>query len=171
MCLKVKSVCSTRTHPHCCGGGGISPQTSALEARFCVQLRLKRGATTLSSQNPSLGKLLVYLSLKVGVVKVMPHRRVQQHTVEQIVDAPVPELAEEIVDEIHELITEWREEKLKDVTEGAMMKDAGVGSASVTVLKRLTDSPVGVVSPATCVHCHQNRRVSSRDPCSSYAGR
>jgi heat shock protein beta len=48
--------------------------------------------------------------------------------------------------DMYKPLTDWWKEKLSDLTEKGAMKDAGVKIESVTLSKRLTDSPVVVVT-------------------------
>jgi heat shock protein beta len=48
--------------------------------------------------------------------------------------------------DMYKPLTDWWKEKLNDLTEGGAMKDAGVKIEGVAVSKRLTDSPVVVVT-------------------------
>merc|ERR1712012_239113 len=48
--------------------------------------------------------------------------------------------------DMYKPLTDWWKEKLTDLTEGGAMKDAGVKIEGVAVSKRLTDSPVVVVT-------------------------
>merc|ERR1712127_1024358 len=48
--------------------------------------------------------------------------------------------------DMYKPLTDWWKEKLTDLTEKGAMKDAGVKIESVTLSKRLTDSPVVVVT-------------------------
>merc|ERR1712062_272306 len=48
--------------------------------------------------------------------------------------------------DMYKPLTDWWKEKLTDLTEKGAMKDAGVKVESVSVSKRLTDSPVVVVT-------------------------
>merc|ERR1712003_224531 len=48
--------------------------------------------------------------------------------------------------DMYKPLTDWRKEKLTDLTEKGAMKDAGVKIEAVSLSKRLTDSPVVVVT-------------------------
>merc|ERR550537_1312786 len=48
--------------------------------------------------------------------------------------------------DMYKPLTDWWKEKLTDLTEKGAMKDAGVKIEKVEVSKRLTDSPVVVVT-------------------------
>merc|ERR1711967_75917 len=48
--------------------------------------------------------------------------------------------------DMYKPLTDWWKEKLTDLTEGGAMKDAGVKVEKVEISKRLTDSPVVVVT-------------------------
>merc|ERR1712076_135081 len=50
------------------------------------------------------------------------------------------------IKDMYKPLTDWWKEKLTDLTEKGAMKDAGVKIESVSVSKRLTDSPVVVVT-------------------------
>merc|ERR1712170_111988 len=48
--------------------------------------------------------------------------------------------------DMYKPLTDWWKKKLTDLTEGGAMKDAGVKVEKVEISKRLTDSPVVVVT-------------------------
>merc|ERR1739844_706733 len=73
-------------------------------------------------------------------------------------------------------LTDWWKEKLTDLTEKGAMKDAGVKIESVSVSKRLTDSPVVVVTSQFGYSAHQEKIMraqafQNKDQISMMAGR
>merc|ERR1712154_130863 len=59
-------------------------------------------------------------------------------------------------------LTDWWKEKLTDLTEKGAMKDAGVKIEAVTLSKRLTDSPVVVVTSQFGYSAQQERVMKAQ---------
>jgi len=59
-------------------------------------------------------------------------------------------------------LTDWWKEKLNDLTEGGAMKDAGVKIEGVAISKRLTDSPVVVVTSQFGYSAQQERVMKAQ---------
>merc|ERR1712070_694705 len=78
--------------------------------------------------------------------------------------------------DMYKPLTDWWKEKLTDLTEKGAMKDGGVKVESVSVSKRLTDSPVVVVT-SQFGHSAQQEKVmkaqafQNKDQLSMMAGR
>merc|ERR1712228_906130 len=80
------------------------------------------------------------------------------------------------VKDMYKPLTDWWKEKLTDLTEKGAMKDAGVKVEKVEVSKRLTDSPVVVVTSQFGYSAQQERVMKAqafqnKDQMSMMAGR
>merc|ERR1719410_2018519 len=80
------------------------------------------------------------------------------------------------VKDMYKPLTDWWKKKLTDLTEGGAMKDAGVKVEKVEISKRLTDSPVVVVTSQFGYSAQQEKVMKSqafqnKDQMSSMAGR
>merc|ERR1712137_1346585 len=80
------------------------------------------------------------------------------------------------VKDMYKPLTDWWKEKLTDLTEKGAMKDAGVKIEKVEVSKRLTDSPVVVVTSQFGYSAQQERVMKAqafqnKDQMSMMAGR
>merc|ERR1712217_9106 len=80
------------------------------------------------------------------------------------------------VKDMYKPLTDWWKEKLTDLTEKGAMKDAGVKIEKVEVSKRLTDSPVVVVTSQFGYSARQERVMKAqafqnKDQMSMMAGR
>merc|ERR1712023_286112 len=64
--------------------------------------------------------------------------------------------------DMYKPLTDWWKEKLTDLTEKGAMKDAGVKVEGVTVSKRLTDSPVVVVTSQFGYSAQQERVMKAQ---------
>merc|ERR1712083_399650 len=64
--------------------------------------------------------------------------------------------------DMYKPLTDWWKEKLTDLTEKGAMKDAGVKIESVSVSKRLTDSPVVVVTSQFGYSAQQERVMKAQ---------
>jgi len=78
--------------------------------------------------------------------------------------------------DMYKPLTDWWKEKLTDLTEKGQMKDAGVKVEKVEISKRLTDSPVVVVTSQFGYSAQQEKVMKSqafqnKDQMSSMAGR
>merc|ERR1712241_1545781 len=78
--------------------------------------------------------------------------------------------------DMYKPLTDWWKEKLTDPTEKGQMKDAGVKVEKVEISKRLTDSPVVVVTSQFGYSAQQEKVMKSqafqnKDQMSSMAGR
>merc|ERR1711862_922632 len=78
--------------------------------------------------------------------------------------------------DMYKPLTDWWKEKLTDLTEKGAMKDAGVKVEKVEISKRLTDSPVVVVTSQFGYSAQQEKVMKSqafqnKDQMSSMAGR
>merc|ERR1712078_190269 len=78
--------------------------------------------------------------------------------------------------DMYKPLTDWWKEKLTDFTEKGAMKDAGVKIEAVTVSKRLTDSPVVVVTSQFGYSAQQERVMKAqafqnKEQISTMAGR
>jgi len=80
------------------------------------------------------------------------------------------------VKDMYKPLTDWWKKKLTDLTEGGAMKDAGVKVEKVEISKRLTDSPVVVVTSQFGYSAQQEKVMKSqafqnKDQLSMMAGR
>merc|ERR1712178_227660 len=80
------------------------------------------------------------------------------------------------VKDMYKPLTDWWKKKLTDLTEGGAMKDAGVKVEKVEISKRLTDSPVVVVTSQFGYSAQQEKVMKSqafqnKDQISMMAGR
>merc|ERR1711953_137929 len=80
------------------------------------------------------------------------------------------------VKDMYKPLTDWWKEKLTDLTEKGAMKDAGVKIEKVEISKRLTDSPVVVVTSQFGYSAQQERVMKAqafqnKDQLSTMAGR
>merc|ERR1712083_1293299 len=80
------------------------------------------------------------------------------------------------VKDLFKPLTDWWKEKLTDLTEKGAMKDAGVKIEKVEVSKRLTDSPVVVVTSQFGYSAQQEKVMKAqafqnKDQLSTWAGR
>merc|ERR1712187_990108 len=78
--------------------------------------------------------------------------------------------------DMYKPLTDWWKEKLTDLTEKGQMKDAGVKVEKVEISKRLTDSPVVVVTSQFGYSAQQEKVMKAqafqnKDQMSSMAGR
>merc|ERR1712159_309551 len=78
--------------------------------------------------------------------------------------------------DMYKLLTDWWKEKLTDLTEKGAMKDAGVKVEAVTISKRLTESPVVVVTSQFGYSAQQEKIMKAqafqnKDQLSMMAGR
>merc|ERR1712061_346989 len=64
--------------------------------------------------------------------------------------------------DMYKPLTDWWKEKLTDLTEKGAMKDAGVKVEKVEISKRLTDSPVGVVTSQFGYSAQQERVMKAQ---------
>merc|ERR1712130_719490 len=64
--------------------------------------------------------------------------------------------------DMYKPLTDWWKEKLTDFTEKGAMKDAGVKIEKVELSKRLTDSPVGVVTSQFGYSAQQERVMKAQ---------
>merc|ERR1712196_301680 len=64
--------------------------------------------------------------------------------------------------DMYKPLTDWWKEKLTDFTEKGAMKDAGVKIEAVAVSKRLTESPVVVVTSQFGYSAQQERVMKAR---------
>merc|ERR1712139_165924 len=80
------------------------------------------------------------------------------------------------IKDMYKPLTDWRKDKLTDLTEKGAMKDAGVKIEKVEVSKRLTESPVVVVTSQFGYSAQQERVMKaqafqSKDQLSMMSGR
>merc|ERR1719411_2505777 len=80
------------------------------------------------------------------------------------------------IKDLYKPLTDWWKEKLTDLTEKGAMKDAGVKIEKVEISKRLTDSPVVVVTSQFGYSAQQEKVMKAqafqnKDQMSSMAGR
>merc|ERR1712196_199161 len=78
--------------------------------------------------------------------------------------------------DMYKPLTDWWKETITDLTEKGAMKDAGVKVEGVTVSKRLTDSPVVVVTSQFGYSAQQERVMKAqafqnKDQIATMAGR
>merc|ERR550539_2106102 len=66
------------------------------------------------------------------------------------------------VKDMYKPLTDWWKKKLTDLTEGGAMKDAGVKVEKVEISKRLTDSPVVVVTSQFGYSAQQEKVMKSQ---------
>merc|ERR1711976_746529 len=66
------------------------------------------------------------------------------------------------VKDMYKPLTDWWKKKLTDLTEGGAMKDAGVKVEKVEISKRLTDSPVVVVTSQFGYSAQQERVMKAQ---------
>merc|ERR1712211_51109 len=64
------------------------------------------------------------------------------------------------VKDMYKPLTDWWKKKLTDLTEGGAMKDAGVKVEKVEISKRLTDSPVVVVTSQFGYSAHKEDKAA-----------
>ncbi|CAE8641445.1 unnamed protein product, partial [Polarella glacialis] len=154
---------------------------------------LKMGCYEDDSNRSKLSKLLRYYTTKsdgkeISLDKYLDRMQESQESIYYMsgdsldkADVKLDESEEEKkrfakVKDMYKPLTDWWKKKLTDLTEGGAMKDAGVKIEKVEISKRLTSSPVVVVTSQFGYSAQQEKVMKSqafqnKDQLSMMAGR